>query len=428
MKLTREELYEQVWAEPMQKVAARLEVSDVYLARVCAQLKVPHPRRGYWAQLAAGQKPHRPPLPPPRSGDALEWCRGGGDVRRMPPEMPKPPKRRRGLTPRARASRTARHPLLDDVADSFKESRLTYGTGYYKPRKRRLPDLIVSPDALERGLGLLNGLYLSLEDRGYPVVIGPRDRDDYHRPQLDIHEPPRPKETYYDEWWPSSETVAFLGSVAIGLTLYEVTEFAEVVYVGGKTIRVSDASPRHRRAWAHTTALPSGRFALRAYSPYRGTEWQQTWVEKRPGELEPQLEAICKRLESAAPQIAEQVANAVHEAAIQLRQREIWWLEERRRDEERRREHERQENERQRQEAITKSREAFLSIVDEWSTACRIESLAREIASRLRDLDPEEARHLEGRLERARQLLGSTSALERLRGWRTPEELLALRR
>jgi hypothetical protein len=42
---------------------------------------VPHPQRGYWAQLAAGQKPHRPPLPPPRSGDALEWCRGGGDVR-----------------------------------------------------------------------------------------------------------------------------------------------------------------------------------------------------------------------------------------------------------------------------------------------------------------------------------------------------------
>ena len=37
----RRVLYKQVWAEPMEKVAARLDISDVYLARViCRRLGV----------------------------------------------------------------------------------------------------------------------------------------------------------------------------------------------------------------------------------------------------------------------------------------------------------------------------------------------------------------------------------------------------
>ena len=35
MSVTREQLYPEVWAEPMTRVAARYDVSANYLARVC---------------------------------------------------------------------------------------------------------------------------------------------------------------------------------------------------------------------------------------------------------------------------------------------------------------------------------------------------------------------------------------------------------
>src|SRR5260221_5267187 len=50
MSVPREKLYEEVWAEPMTKVAERYGVSSSYLAQICSRLNVPRPSRGYWAQ------------------------------------------------------------------------------------------------------------------------------------------------------------------------------------------------------------------------------------------------------------------------------------------------------------------------------------------------------------------------------------------
>jgi hypothetical protein len=64
----RERLYEEVWLEPTQKVAARYGISDVALSKVCKQLDVPKPPRGYWAKKAAGVTvPRRPKLGPTRA-------------------------------------------------------------------------------------------------------------------------------------------------------------------------------------------------------------------------------------------------------------------------------------------------------------------------------------------------------------------------
>ena len=45
--VTREALYELAWSTPMIRVAEKFEVSGSYLARVCAELRVPRPERGY---------------------------------------------------------------------------------------------------------------------------------------------------------------------------------------------------------------------------------------------------------------------------------------------------------------------------------------------------------------------------------------------
>ncbi len=50
--VSREQLYAEVWAEPMTKVALKYKVSSSFMARVCNWLNVPRPERGYWAKLA----------------------------------------------------------------------------------------------------------------------------------------------------------------------------------------------------------------------------------------------------------------------------------------------------------------------------------------------------------------------------------------
>lgn len=62
----RERLYEEVWSKPTQRVAAGYGVSDAMLWKVCRQLQVPKPPRGYWAKKRAGRPvPRRPKLKPP---------------------------------------------------------------------------------------------------------------------------------------------------------------------------------------------------------------------------------------------------------------------------------------------------------------------------------------------------------------------------
>ncbi len=81
--VSREQLYEEVWAEPMTKVALKYKVSSSFLARICTRLKVPRPQRGYWAMYATGKRPKKPPLPAASPGDELEWARDG-EARREP--------------------------------------------------------------------------------------------------------------------------------------------------------------------------------------------------------------------------------------------------------------------------------------------------------------------------------------------------------
>lgn len=63
-RYNRERLYDEVWAEPTQKVAERYGVSDVAIAKACMLLDIPKPPRGYWAKKVAGHTlPERPSLP-----------------------------------------------------------------------------------------------------------------------------------------------------------------------------------------------------------------------------------------------------------------------------------------------------------------------------------------------------------------------------
>ncbi|HEX8481138.1 MAG TPA: hypothetical protein VF650_04470 [Allosphingosinicella sp.] len=61
--LTREELHELVWSEPMRKLAQRFQISDVGLKKVCTRHRIPVPARGHWQRVQAGKASPQIPLP-----------------------------------------------------------------------------------------------------------------------------------------------------------------------------------------------------------------------------------------------------------------------------------------------------------------------------------------------------------------------------
>jgi hypothetical protein len=68
VEYTREQLYQALWNTPCIKLAAKLGVSDVALAKTCRRLGVPRPPRGYWARIEAGEKLPKERLPAAKEG------------------------------------------------------------------------------------------------------------------------------------------------------------------------------------------------------------------------------------------------------------------------------------------------------------------------------------------------------------------------
>lgn len=63
--VTRQQLYDLVWSEPMQRLAKQIGISDVALSKACRKIDVPVPERGYWNKLQAGKRVVRVALATP---------------------------------------------------------------------------------------------------------------------------------------------------------------------------------------------------------------------------------------------------------------------------------------------------------------------------------------------------------------------------
>lgn len=413
--VSREALYEMVWSEPMLRVAARLGVSSSYMARVCTLLNVPRPERGYWAKLAVGKAPKQPPLPEPRPGDPLEWTRDGALPKRAR-SLPKPPDQRPRRKRTVRRQLPERHPLVGGAKALFEAGRLSWHGKYLKPARKLLVDLTVTQTGLDKAIAFANELFLALEARDHRVVIAPNS-ERFHRADVDERENPGKGHHHNNLWSPMRCTVVYIGTVAIGLTVIEMSEAAESRYVNGEYVRLTDFVPKRRGryaqdyGWTSTHDFPTGRLCLQAYSPYPRANWTQQWRETPSRDLSGRISAIVRELEKATVEIARLVEEGERQAEIERQrweaQREQW-----RREEEARRA----------AKALKDSKEDLLQVIDAWAEAKRLDAFFADAERRAQDLPDEQRERTIERLRRARALIGSTDALERFDAWRAPEE------
>ena len=305
VNVAREALYKEVWAEPMTTVAKRYDVSSNYLARICERLDIPRPPRGYWQQRAAGMAVDVVPLPEPQPGDDVEWARDGARPA-IAPMSARSPRPRRAV-----AERPEKHQLLIGARGDFEEVRAGREVLYVIPRKRNLVDIFVTPATLDRALKGASELFLLLEERGHRVVLAPAARG-YERAELNVREGEKDEYDYgsYERgrWHPAVPTVALVGDLAIGLTLYETMEEVDSVWRDGKRVRVEAppaantkrASFRLPLPYVSKSWFPTGRLGIHAYSAQHVT-WEQTWIEKAAGDFPTMCATVAKGLEAAIP-------------------------------------------------------------------------------------------------------------------------------
>lgn len=412
--LTREELYAIVWAEPMLKVAARFKVSSSYMARFCTLLNIPRPQRGYWAMLAAGKTPAIPPLPEAEPDGDLMYSLNGHEIKVERP-LPRPPSKRQKRKPRVKSKRPNHHPLVEGARQHFESGRLSYGSAYLKPAKWTLIDLAVTKLGLNKALAFANSLFFCLEDHGHSVVLSPKGAG-FCRADVDEREVPKKRQEHFHTnlWWPHRCTVVYIGTVAIGLTIIEMSEKVEVRNVNGKYVRVEDYIPpkqNHDYSWTTTREISTGRLCLQAYSPYGRATWVNRWQETKKRDLVSQIKAIIKELERATIDIAHMVEEGRHQAELERQQWEIEKAQQRKIEAERRVVRVRKE-----------SREEILQIINAWAKANQIEQFFCDAEKRAASLSEQDRIRLFERLRLARELVGSSDALDHFLEWKSPDE------
>ena len=162
-RLNRLELYELVWTTPMSKLAVQFGISDVALTKRCKKLHIPTPGLGYWARIAAGQKPARKKLPKAPSGtsDAVVFEQSVVRSADAPPK-PEPPDVLVG------DKLVDAHPAIAWLRDALKKAspdeygRLIVGHKFG-------PDVCVRKSTEVRLSVILDALFKALEARGHSV-------------------------------------------------------------------------------------------------------------------------------------------------------------------------------------------------------------------------------------------------------------------
>lgn len=396
----------------MVRVAARYGVSSSFLARICSRLNVPRPSRGYWAQLEVGKAEATPALPAPRPGDELEWSREGR-ARRLPRARPQPPA---GRVPSlyTRGDRPDRHELLLGVREQFEAGKVL-DSGFLQPAKRGIVDVFVSKQTLVRALDIANVLFVALETRGHRVTLAPANQY-LARPDVDVRSDSGRSGSSYGQWRPERATIVLVGTVAIGLTLFELTEEVEVRWSNGAYIRALETPSDRRRATAVSARtsvrdMPSGKLGLRASSPYVRTDWVHQWCEAGGSDLTAKVGNIVREIEASAPAIAALVDEVERQEEDDRKQREAafetWNCE---------------DADRRRLQNIKDSREELFVVIDAWGAVRRIEDFFADVERRVATIPEREADEVRERVRRARALIGDANAFGRLLAWKAPEE------
>ena len=171
IKISRKELYEQVWAEPVTQLARRYGFSDVWLAKICRKYNIPRPPRGYWARKRSGQKIPKTPLPKGKDNPVIKIYVRPLDFKEKD-VIEKEAVSLKRVIPDIIVPEVLKDPRpLIETSSEILSSCKSDSSGIVIPSGDHCLDIRVSRDSLPRSLRIMDALIKILDAMSFEVSI-----------------------------------------------------------------------------------------------------------------------------------------------------------------------------------------------------------------------------------------------------------------
>ena len=168
MKLTRKQLYDMVWTEPLTAISKRLEISGAELGKRCTAANIPLPPNGYWSKLTHGKTIGRTPLTDDENQEVdlapyltpqqiieKEISKGDQSVFKVPEIL------------------YAKDPLIIDTKEKHREDMIPWSQrkSPYKNKIKESLNVSVGEKTIDRALCIFSTVINGLRFRGHDIKI-----------------------------------------------------------------------------------------------------------------------------------------------------------------------------------------------------------------------------------------------------------------
>jgi hypothetical protein len=168
----RDELYADVWEQPLLKLIAKYGVSAVAIGKVCRKLKVPLPGRGYWARKAFGKSVKRTPLPEFKNAPVIRRMKTMAtpkpSVDSSDPEL----SQIAAVESRPIPLKSEQHRFVASCAGLLRRAHTNEYGIIEPPNDKPCLDVRVSKELLDRALVLMSTMLFALEENGLEIKMG----------------------------------------------------------------------------------------------------------------------------------------------------------------------------------------------------------------------------------------------------------------
>lgn len=207
----RDRLYQEVWIEPMVKVAKRYGISNVAIAKTCRKMRIPLPGRGYWNKVYSGHTMPKTPLPeyddcpkirrtvissPSEQVETVEIERSAPEafaLEKLLLEKESDLKLKITFNPKVKLTHNYVLRTRDELDKAKKNISDYYGYGRCQVHEDDSFLLDIGPENIPRVLAILQTLCDALESRGYALASDkPKKSTDNNHPSRTFH----PREIY----------------------------------------------------------------------------------------------------------------------------------------------------------------------------------------------------------------------------------------
>jgi len=187
MKLTRKELYDLVWSEPMTTVCKRFGISDNGLRKHCKSMNIPTPPLGYWAKLQSQKEVEIISLPSEYEGKKQYVDLKEVDPNDVIVDLEPPINKQRDLEKLLLSDNSdwytvpevlyPKDALIIDTKEKLRvESESNKNNVYlknnpYKSKIKETLDVYVSNVSVDRALSIFSTIIKAMNNRGHSVRI-----------------------------------------------------------------------------------------------------------------------------------------------------------------------------------------------------------------------------------------------------------------